>query len=79
LHVGARELEESIMHLNQPEPVRDRAGNVVGTIEQEPNGNQILRNAQNEVRGYYDAEGDFTRDADQRIVAKGNKLRSMIC
>jgi hypothetical protein len=67
------------MHLNEPEPVRDRAGNVVGTIEQQPNGNQILRNAQNEVRGYYDAEGDFTRDADQRIVAKGNKLRSMIC
>ncbi len=67
------------MHLNEPEPVRDRAGNVVGTIEQQPNGNQILRNAQNEVQGYYDAEGDFTRDAEQRIVAKGNKLRSMIC
>ena len=67
------------MHLNEPEPVRDRAGNVVGTIEQQPNGNQILRNAQNEVQGYYDAEGDFTRDAGQRIVAKGNKLRSMIC
>jgi hypothetical protein len=67
------------MHLNEPQPVRDRAGNVVGTIEQQPNGNQILRDAQNEVRGYYDAEGDFTRDAEQRIVAKGNKLRSMIC
>jgi hypothetical protein len=67
------------MHLNEPQPVRDGAGNVVGTIEQQPNGNQILRDAQNEVRGYYDAEGDFTRDADQRIVAKGNKLRSMIC
>lgn len=67
------------MHLNEAEPVRDRAGNVVGTIEQQPNGNQILRNAQNEVQGYYDAEGDFTRDANQKIVAKGNKLRSMIC
>ena len=67
------------MHLNEPQPIRDRAGNVVGSIEQQPNGNQILRDAQNEVRGYYDAEGDFTRDADQRIVAKGNKLRTMIC
>jgi hypothetical protein len=67
------------MHLNEPQPIRDPAGNVVGSIEQQPNGNQILRDAQNEVRGYYDAEGDFTRDADQRIVAKGNKLRTMIC
>jgi hypothetical protein len=31
------------------------------------------------VRGYYDAKGDFTRDASENIVAKGNKLRSMIC
>jgi hypothetical protein len=67
------------MHLNEPEPVRDRAGNVVGTIEQQANGNQILRDTQNEIRGYYDAEGDFTRNAEERIVAKGNKLRSMIC
>ena len=67
------------MHLNEPQPIRDRAGNVIGTIEQQANGNEVLRNAQNEVRGYYDAEADVTRDADQKIVAKGNKLRSMIC
>jgi hypothetical protein len=52
---------------------------MVGTIEQRENGDEVLRNAQNEVRGYYDAEADVTRDADQQIVAKGNKLRSMIC
>ena len=67
------------MHTNQPEPIEDRTGNVVGSIENLPNGDQVLRNAQNEVRGYYDAKGDYTRDADQKIVAKGNKLRSMIC
>ena len=67
------------MHTNQPEPIRDRAGNTVGSIETKPNGDQVLRNEQGEVRGYYDAEGDFTRDADKNIVAKGNKLRSMIC
>jgi hypothetical protein len=67
------------MHTNQPEPIRDRAGNVVGSIETKPNGDQVLRNAQNEVRGYYEFKGDFTRDADENIVAKGNKLRSMIC
>lgn len=67
------------MHLNEPQPIRDRAGNVIGTVEHQENGDEILRNAQNEVRGYYDALADVTRDADQRIVAKGNKLRSMIC
>jgi hypothetical protein len=67
------------MHTNQPTPIQDRAGNVVGSIETLPNGDQVLRNAQNEVRGFYEAEGDHTRDADKNIVAKGNKLRSMIC
>ena len=67
------------MHTNVPEPIRDRAGNVVGSIETQPNGDQVLRNAENEVQGYYEAEGDHTRDAQKNIVAKGNKLRSMIC
>ena len=67
------------MHTNQPEAIRDRAGNVVGSIETAPDGNQVLRNAQNEVKGYYDAQADVTRDAEKNIVAKGNKLRSMIC
>ena len=67
------------MHTNQPEPITDRAGNVVGSIEIQPNGDQILRDKDDVVRGYYDLKGDFTRDADKNIVAKGNKLRSMIC
>lgn len=67
------------MHTNQPEPIRDRAGNVVGSIETKPDGDQVLRDTKEEVRGYYDAKGDFTRDAAENIVAKGNKLRSMIC
>lgn len=67
------------MHTNVPESIRDRAGNVVGSIETQPNGDQVLRNTKDEVKGYYEAGGDFTRDADKNIVAKGNKLRSMIC
>jgi len=71
--------EEQPMQTNQSEPIRDHAGNVLGSIETQANGDQVLRNAQEEVRGYYESEGDFTRDADKNIVAKGNKLRSMIC
>ena len=61
------------------EVLRDRAGNRLGEIETLADGNRVLRNASNEIRGYYEADGDHTRDADKNIVAKGNKLRSMIC
>jgi hypothetical protein len=67
------------MQTTEPMPIKDRAGVIVGSIETLPNGDQILRDTQNEVRGYYETEGDHTRDAQQNIVAKGNKLRSMIC
>jgi hypothetical protein len=67
------------MQMGDAKPIHDPKGNVVGQIETMHNGDQVLRNADLEIRGYYDAQGDFTRDADQKIVAKGNKLRSMIC
>ena len=67
------------MHVNQPMTIKDRAGVVIGSIERLPNGDEVLRNNQDQVRGYYDAEGDVTRDENKNIVAKGNKLRSMIC
>ena len=67
------------MHTNAPTPIKDRAGVVVGSIEALPNGDEVLRDTENRIRGYYEAEGDHTRDADKNIVAKGNKLRSLIC
>ncbi len=59
--------------------VKDRAGNVVGHIEIGDDGNQVLRDSEDRVKGYYDSRGDYTRGADDRILAKGNKLRSLIC
>jgi hypothetical protein len=67
------------MHIDEPTPIRDRAGNVVGSIETLANGDQILRDTKNNIRGYYEVEGDHTRDSNKSVVAKGNKLRSMIC
>ena len=67
------------MHLNQPTPIKDRTGAVIGSIERLPNGDEILRNKNDEVRGYYDSVADVTRDQNKSIVAKGNKLRTMIC
>ena len=67
------------MSTSQSETIRDSAGTELGSIETQPNGDQVLRNAQQKVRGYYESQGDVTRDEDKNIVAKGNKLRSMIC
>jgi hypothetical protein len=61
------------------EPVLDRAGQVLGRIEYLAGGDQVLRDTNGDVRGYYDARGDLTRGPDERILAKGNKLRSLIC
>lgn len=57
----------------------DSAGNILGYIEQNPDGSQVLKDSQRKVKGYYDAVGDHTRDAGQNIVAKGNRLRELIC
>lgn len=59
--------------------IKDAAGTVLGSIETEPDGKQTLKDAQGKVRGFYEPDGDHTRDEDLNIVAKGNRLRAMIC
>ena len=64
--------------MNQ-ENLKDVAGNIIGHIETQDDGKQVLKDAKNKVKGYYEPDGDHTRDADYNIVAKGNRLRSLIC
>lgn len=59
--------------------IRDPKGNVIGHIEVQDDGNEVLKDLQGSVRGYYDRTGDYTRGPDQQILAKGNKLRSLMC
>jgi hypothetical protein len=61
------------------ETIKEANGNVLGTIETRDDGSQVLRNAQGEVKGYYDPKTDHTRGPDENILAKGNKLKSLIC
>ncbi|MEO8039295.1 MAG: hypothetical protein ABI794_11030 [Betaproteobacteria bacterium] len=61
------------------ETINDAAGTVLGSIETAADGKQVLKDAQGKVRGYYEPDGDHTRDEDFNIVAKGNRLRAMIC
>lgn len=59
--------------------IQDGHGNVVGHIQVQDDGNQVLTDLEGSVRGYYDQRGDYTRGPDEQILAKGNKLRSLIC
>lgn len=61
------------------ELIKDARGNVLGSIETAANGGQVLRDADGRVRGHYDPSSDHTRGPDQRILAKGNVLRTLIC
>lgn len=63
----------------QTETLTDVAANIIGYIETQPDGNQILKNSRGKIKGYCEPEGDHTRDEYYNIVAKGNKPRSLIC
>jgi len=61
------------------ETLKDSYGNVLGSIETSPDGSRVLRDADGKIRGYYDPTTDHTRGPDQRILAKGDALRTLIC
>lgn len=59
--------------------IKDAKGEVLGSIETKAGGEQVLRDAQGKIKGYYDPTTDHTRGPDKRILAKGNVLRTLIC
>ena len=61
------------------ELIKDSRDSVLGSIETGDDGDQVLRDANGKIRGYYDPTTDHTRSPDKRILAKGNVLRTLIC
>lgn len=59
--------------------IKDAKNEVLGSIETKAGGEQVLRDAQGKIKGYYDPVTDHTRGPDKRILAKGNVLRTLIC
>ena len=59
--------------------IKDAKDQVLGSIETRAGGEQVLRDAQGTIKGYYDPTTDHTRGPDKRILAKGNVLRTLIC
>jgi hypothetical protein len=59
--------------------IKDAKNTILGSIETRAGGEQVLRDAQGKIKGYYDPVTDHTRGPDKRILAKGNVLRTLIC
>ncbi len=59
--------------------IKDAKNAILGSIETKAGGEQVLRDAQGKIKGYYDPVTDHTRGPDKRILAKGNVLRTLIC
>jgi hypothetical protein len=58
--------------------IKDSKGTVLGSVETQDGGEQVLRDAQGKIKGSRPVT-DHTRGPDKRILAKGNVLRTLIC
>lgn len=54
------------------EPVRDFYGRVVGWVETDNEGNQIIRAFSGRIIAKYDKRFDVTREFSGRVISKGN-------
>lgn len=52
--------------------IRDFYGRMLGTLEEDKDGNQQVRNFSGQILATYDKKLDVTRDFYGRILTKGN-------
>lgn len=58
--------------------IRDRTNKLVATIRTMSSGKLEVRDARNRLLGTYDPRINETRDATNRLVARGNVLTSLV-
>jgi hypothetical protein len=58
--------------------LRDRNGKQLGKIKQLSNGRLELRNPIGKLLGNYDPKSNLTRNANGRLVGKGNLLATLL-
>lgn len=58
--------------------IRDQTNKLVATVKTLSSGKQEIRDARNKLLGTYEPRANETRDATNRLVAKGNVLTSLI-
>ena len=61
------------------EYIRNFSGQILGTIETKPNGDQVARAFPSQkILGFYRKQYDHTTDFSYRILARGNVLSGLI-
>lgn len=58
--------------------IRDQTNKLMATVKTLSSGKQEIRDARNKLLGTYDPRANETRDASNRLVARGNVLTSLI-
>lgn len=58
--------------------IRDRNHRLLGTIKTLPSGKQEIRDRNFRLLGSYDPKANETRDANFRLIAKGNVLAALL-
>jgi len=58
-------------------PLRDRHGQLLGTLHQE-NGYTVIRDKHNNKLGAYNPRTDDTRDANGRLIGRGDLLGTLL-
>lgn len=60
------------------EPIFDDQGRRLGTVETHSNGDKVGRDAQNRLAGAFNAAAGVTRDAQGRLVSRGDTVASLV-
>lgn len=58
--------------------LRDSLNRIIGRVEIQNDGKQVLRDALYRIAGSYDPKDDTTRDRFNRIIGRGNVLASLL-
>lgn len=58
--------------------IRNLYGKVIGSVEERPNGDRILKNSYGKPLGRYEKRTDLTKDSYGRVVAKGDVLVTLL-
>ncbi|MFP4013717.1 MAG: hypothetical protein ACLFVQ_06500 [Chitinispirillaceae bacterium] len=62
-----------------PEQVlRDRQSRVIGKIRTLSNGQLEIRDRSDRLKGTYDPEINITKDSSNRMIGKGNLLKTLL-
>ncbi len=58
--------------------IRNAVGAIIGFIDQEANGDKTIRNKYGAIVGYYRKNDNTTRDANGRIIARGDACAMLL-